>query len=98
MSYACEIIQLLSVVFYVVRAVHMNHIRNGNGWKEGYAVMETQVRRRIYMLNPPAPPAEGAVFAARGWAVYTVKWSMLGRQPCVRPIPINREFQQFQSW
>ena len=51
MSCACETIQLLSVVFFVVRAVHMKYIRIGDGLKEVYAVMEIPVHRRIYMLT-----------------------------------------------
>lgn len=90
MCCAFEITQLLSVVFYVVRAVRMKHIRNGNVWKEGYTVMETHVLRRIYMLTPPLH--KGAMCVALGWSLDPVKWSMLGRQPCVRPVTINREF------
>jgi len=87
MSCACEIIRFLSVMFYVVWAVQLKHIRIGNGWKEDYVVMETQVHRRIYMLSPP-PLHKGAGCVALGWSLDPVKWSMLRRQPCVRSITI----------
>lgn len=96
MSCVCETIQLLSVVFFLVRAVHMKHKRIGDGLKEVYAVMETQVHRRIYMLTPP--PHRGEVCVALGLSLDPVKWSMMWRQPCVRPVTINREIQQFHSW
>jgi len=64
MSCVCETIQLLSVVFFLVRAVHMKHKRIGDGLKEVYAVMETQVHRRIYMLTPP-PTSGGSVCCLR---------------------------------
>jgi hypothetical protein len=58
MFYVCEIIQLFPVVFCVGRAVNKfdfrhfihEHLTNGDQWKEGNGVVETQRFDRICMF------------------------------------------------
>jgi hypothetical protein len=58
--FACDIIQLFSLVFYVVKAAHKfdftpvikKKLINGYQWKVGHAVIETHVFYRVYVFFP----------------------------------------------